>query len=139
MALHARLDNGLLTQQQRFAEFDRRNFLKNSDFNAASMLSDIKPYQTQSNFKKSYEIKTFIESNLHQPPNYKVPVPEFKGTIVPQVARTDQRFEAPAVGWGIERERMIDHSGTNVKSCSKNTLREWDRYNNEVYVYGLGK
>ena len=33
---------------------------------------------------------------------------------------------------------MIDHSGLKVKSVPKNTLREWDRYNSEVYVYGLG-
>jgi len=99
----------------------------------------MKPYQTQTNWKKTYEVNTHIQSNLHQPPNYRVPVPEHMGSIVPQVARTDQRYEAPAVGWGVERgERMIDQSGTNVKSCSKNTLREWDRYGGEVYCYGLG-
>jgi hypothetical protein len=34
---------------------------------------------------------------------------------------------------------MIDKSGVKVKSCAKNTLREWDRFGSEVYVYGLGR
>lgn len=65
-------------------------------------------------------------------------LPAFSGKLMPQNIR-DERFEAGTIGWGIERDRMIDWSGLNVKSVPKNTLREWDRYNSEVTVYGLGQ
>lgn len=65
-------------------------------------------------------------------------MPEFKGELIPQHKR-DDRYEAGTIGWGVERERMIDLSGVKIKSCAKNTLREWDRFGSEVYTYGLGK
>ena len=71
------------------------------------------------------------------PTNYKAIVPEFKGELVKQNQR-DNWFEAGTIGWGVERDRMIDRSGLQVKSSPKNTLREWDRFGSEVYVYGLG-
>ena len=64
MALHARLDNGLLTKQQKFAEYDRRHYLNVPECRSLQP-SEIKPYQTQTNFKKAYEVATHIKSNLH--------------------------------------------------------------------------
>jgi len=83
-------------------------------------------------------MNTMIRTNALTPVNYRRTLPDHKGDLVPQNMR-DHRYDAGTIGWGVERDRMVDISGVKVKSCAKNVLREWDRYNNEVTVYGLGK
>jgi hypothetical protein len=84
-------------------------------------------------------METMLKSNNFTPNDYRANAADLR-TVKPagDPNSLDHRYDAGAIGWGVGQEKCVQDA-LKIRSCKKHVLREWDRFNSDVYVYTPGK